>query len=302
VAAYVPSRVDQAGHRPALVISPSSYNRRVGLAVCCPVTSQVKGYPFEVLLPTGLGVERAILSDQIKSLDWRVRQARRIARAPADVLGRACARNAPALAGDLARGELSYAKVRALTRVVATPETEARLLAVGRAGTATERQPCAARVPERGRHGGAPRPAGTGSGDAAPAGAAAREALYQRARAEAALTPPADPAAEPPTPAQQQADALALLAETALTTSSIPAPQASATRWWSTSTPRHWPIPISRVSPSLKRGLTFAETSRRLAWDARISYFWPEEERCLEPSDQMSLRQESSLAMAFSYR
>ena len=99
MAAYVPSRGDlvwlqfnpqaahgQAGRRPALVISPSSYNRRVGLAVCCPVTSQVKGYPFEVLLPEGLGVEGAILSDQIKSLDWRVRKARRIGSVPRDVL------------------------------------------------------------------------------------------------------------------------------------------------------------------------------------------------------------------------
>ena len=77
---------EQAGHRPAVVISPSSYNRRVGLALCCPVTSQVKGYPFEVLLPPGLGVEGAILSDQIKSLDWRVRKARRIGNLPAEVL------------------------------------------------------------------------------------------------------------------------------------------------------------------------------------------------------------------------
>ena len=99
MASYVPSRGDlvwlqfnpragheQAGHRPALVISPSSYNRRVGLALCCPITSHVKGYPFEVLLPAGLGVEGAVLSDQLKSLDWRVRKARRIASAPADVL------------------------------------------------------------------------------------------------------------------------------------------------------------------------------------------------------------------------
>jgi len=99
VAAYVPGRGDliwlqftpqagheQAGHRPAVVVSPSSYNRRVGLALCCPVTSQVKGYPFEVLLPQGLGVEGAILSDQIKSLDWRVRKAKRIGNLPADVL------------------------------------------------------------------------------------------------------------------------------------------------------------------------------------------------------------------------
>jgi len=99
MAAYVPTRGDliwlqfspQAGHeqtgrRPALVISPTSYNRRVGLALCCPVTSQVKGYPFEVLLPPGLGVEGAILSDQLKSLDWRVRKARRIGSLPADLL------------------------------------------------------------------------------------------------------------------------------------------------------------------------------------------------------------------------
>ncbi len=99
MAAYVPARGEliwlqfnpqaghkQAGHCPAVVISPSSYNRRVGWALCCPVTSQVKGYPFEVLLPQGLGVEGAILSDQIKSLDWRVRKARRIGNLPADVL------------------------------------------------------------------------------------------------------------------------------------------------------------------------------------------------------------------------
>ena len=99
MAAYVPARGDliwlqfnpqagheQAGHRPAVVISPSSYNRRVGLALCCPVTSQVKGYPFEVVLPPGLSVEGAILSDQIKSLDWRVRKAKRIGNLPAEVL------------------------------------------------------------------------------------------------------------------------------------------------------------------------------------------------------------------------
>ena len=99
MAAYVPARGDliwlqfnpragheQAGHRPAVVISPSSYNRRVGLALCCPITSQVKGYPFEVLLPQGLGVEGSILSDQIRSLDWRVRKARRIGSLPAEVL------------------------------------------------------------------------------------------------------------------------------------------------------------------------------------------------------------------------
>ena len=64
----------------------STPKRAVGLSLCCPVTSQVKGYPFEVLLPQGLAVEGAILSDQIKSLDWRVRKARLIASLPADVL------------------------------------------------------------------------------------------------------------------------------------------------------------------------------------------------------------------------
>jgi len=69
-----------------MIVSPVSYNRRVGLALCCPITSQVKGYPFEVTLPSGLGVEGAILADQVKSLDWRARKASRIGRVPGDVL------------------------------------------------------------------------------------------------------------------------------------------------------------------------------------------------------------------------
>ncbi len=77
---------EQAGRRPALVISPRSYNRRVGLALFCPVTSQVKGYPFEVVLPPGLEAEGAILSDQVKSLDWRVREAKRVRAVPTEVL------------------------------------------------------------------------------------------------------------------------------------------------------------------------------------------------------------------------
>ena len=66
---------EQAGHRPALVISPKAYNGRVGLALVCPITSRVKGYPFEVELPQGVGAQGAILCDQIKSLDWRARGA-----------------------------------------------------------------------------------------------------------------------------------------------------------------------------------------------------------------------------------
>lgn len=66
---------EQAGRRPAVVLSPGNYNSKTGLAILCPVTSQIKGYPFEVLLPEGLPVAGAILSDQVKSLDWRVRNA-----------------------------------------------------------------------------------------------------------------------------------------------------------------------------------------------------------------------------------
>ncbi|MGH9391472.1 MAG: endoribonuclease MazF [Vicinamibacteria bacterium] len=96
---YVPERGDvawlqfdpqagheQAGTRPALVISPRPYNHRVGLALFCPITSRVKRYPFEVLLPADLEVKGAVLSDQIKSLDWRVRRARYACAVPRAIL------------------------------------------------------------------------------------------------------------------------------------------------------------------------------------------------------------------------
>lgn len=67
---------EQAGHRPALVISPASYNGKTGLMVCCPLTTTIKGHPFEVLANIQ-GAECAVLSDQIKSLDWKVRRARK---------------------------------------------------------------------------------------------------------------------------------------------------------------------------------------------------------------------------------
>ena len=76
---------EQAGHRPALVISPAAYNRKVGLALFCPITSRTKGYPFEVQLPQGLEITGAVLSDQIKSLDWRSRSAKLICGAPQTV-------------------------------------------------------------------------------------------------------------------------------------------------------------------------------------------------------------------------
>jgi len=100
--AYVPNRGDvvwlhfdpqagreQAGRRPALVISPRAYNGKVGLALFCPITSKIKGYPFEVLFPTGLKVTGAVLADQVKSLDWRSRRAQRFAKAPVRVVDEA---------------------------------------------------------------------------------------------------------------------------------------------------------------------------------------------------------------------
>lgn len=85
---YVPDRGDvvwitlnpqagheQAGRRPALVLSPATYNERAGLAILCPITSQIKGYPFEVRIPEGLDVSGVILADQVKSLDWQEREA-----------------------------------------------------------------------------------------------------------------------------------------------------------------------------------------------------------------------------------
>jgi mRNA interferase MazF len=87
VKSYIPARGDivwlnfdpqvgheHSGHRPALVLSPSEYNERIGLMLCCPMTNQVKGYPFEVLVD-GNPKKGAILSDQVKSMDWREREA-----------------------------------------------------------------------------------------------------------------------------------------------------------------------------------------------------------------------------------
>lgn len=74
---------EQTGRRPAVVISPRAYNGRVGLAIFCPVTGQVKGYPFEIKIPPGLPTSGAVLSDQLKSLDWRARRAEFICQLPA---------------------------------------------------------------------------------------------------------------------------------------------------------------------------------------------------------------------------
>jgi mRNA interferase MazF len=112
-ASYVPDRGDfvwleftpqkdseQAGRRPALVISPKAYNAKVGLALFCPVTSHAKSYPFEVPLPEGTDVVGVVLADQLKSLDWRARKAKLIEHASPDVLSMVTARILPLLIPD----------------------------------------------------------------------------------------------------------------------------------------------------------------------------------------------------------
>jgi mRNA interferase MazF len=91
---------EEAGRRPAVVVSPQSYNGKVGLAIFCPVTGQVKGYPFEVLIPAGLPVTGAILSDQVKSLDWRARKAELICALPARTISEVQEKLATLLAPD----------------------------------------------------------------------------------------------------------------------------------------------------------------------------------------------------------
>lgn len=96
---YVPERGDlvwlsfsphagreQAGRRPGLVLSSSRYNGRIGLALVCPITSRIKGYPFEVRIDGANGISGAILVDHLRSLDWQVRRAEYAGKAPAQML------------------------------------------------------------------------------------------------------------------------------------------------------------------------------------------------------------------------
>ena len=76
---------EQAGHRPALVISPAGYNAKAGLMVCCPLSTKIKGHPFEVITQVA-GVDCAVLSDQVKSLGWKVRRAKKKAVISAEVM------------------------------------------------------------------------------------------------------------------------------------------------------------------------------------------------------------------------
>jgi mRNA interferase MazF len=96
--AYVPDAADvvwlqfdpqagheQSGHRPALVISPANYNSKTGLMVCCPMSTKIKGHPFEVVTEVD-GMECAVLSDQVKSLDWKIRRAKKKTTVSAEVM------------------------------------------------------------------------------------------------------------------------------------------------------------------------------------------------------------------------
>lgn len=84
---------EQAGRRPALVLSPRAYNDKASLALCCPLTTRVKGWPFEVNAETELaGAKGVVLSDQIKALDWRARNGELTARAAKKVVAEVLAR------------------------------------------------------------------------------------------------------------------------------------------------------------------------------------------------------------------
>lgn len=108
MASYIPRRGDvvwltfnpQAGHeqsgrRPAFVVSPYEYNKKVGLFLVCPITSQMKGYPFEVRISSKSGIDGVILTDQIKNLDWRARQVEFVESAGKDLIEAVIARLLP---------------------------------------------------------------------------------------------------------------------------------------------------------------------------------------------------------------
>jgi len=110
-AGYIPERGDviwltfdpqagheQAGRRPALVLSPASYNGRVGLLLVCPITSRVKHYPFEVQIPPGFPVNGVILADQVKNLDWLARRAEYSCHLPVATIADVLAKLRPLLA------------------------------------------------------------------------------------------------------------------------------------------------------------------------------------------------------------
>ena len=88
---------EQAGRRPALVLTPRTYNAKSGLALVCPITNQVKGYPFEVAVPAGHGTTGVILADHVKSVDWKARRSEKLGHCPTEVIDEVRARLAPLL-------------------------------------------------------------------------------------------------------------------------------------------------------------------------------------------------------------
>jgi mRNA interferase MazF len=88
---------EQAGRRPALVLSPRTYNAKSGLALVCPITNQAKGYPFEVALAAGQNATGVILADHLKSLDWKARRAERLGHCATEVIDEVRAKLAPLL-------------------------------------------------------------------------------------------------------------------------------------------------------------------------------------------------------------
>ena len=92
---------DQAGRCPALVVSSGRYNQRTGLMLACPITSQSKGYPFEVPLPAGLGIGGVVLADHGRSLDWRARNAEGVSKVDAVTLDEVCLRLAALIGSEI---------------------------------------------------------------------------------------------------------------------------------------------------------------------------------------------------------
>jgi len=88
---------EQAGRRPAIVVSPKVYNAKVGLTLVCPITSQVKQYAIEVAIPNGLPIAGVVLADQIKSLNWRARKAEYICTLPPEITDDVTAKIIPLL-------------------------------------------------------------------------------------------------------------------------------------------------------------------------------------------------------------
>jgi mRNA interferase MazF len=88
---------EQAGRRPALVLTPRTYNAKSGLALVCPITNQAKGYPFEVAVPPGCGATGVILADHVKSVDWKARRAEKLGHSTTEVIDEVRARLAPLL-------------------------------------------------------------------------------------------------------------------------------------------------------------------------------------------------------------